>query len=74
MTIHTSTTVIVDVTFRVTCDLDALTKQVAGDDVGAVRLADPERALVDHITWPIVHPSFDTPATIERIDWSGDAA
>lgn len=73
MTVQTSTTVTVDVTFRVTCDLDALTKQEAGD-VEGVRLGDPERILVDHITWPIVHNSFDTPATIECIHWTGETA
>lgn len=76
MAVQTSSIVTVDITFRVTCDLDALTQHVAGGDLGAPfgRLGDPERALVDHITWPIVHNSFDTPAAIERIHWSGDVA
>lgn len=69
VTIQTSTTVTVDITFRVACDLDALSEHLGG-----VAVCDPEGALVEHITWPIVHNSFDTPATIERIDWSGDVA
>jgi hypothetical protein len=69
MAVQTSSTVTVDITFRVTCDLDALSEHLGG-----TVLDNPEGALVEHVTWPIVHNSFDTPATIERIDWSGDVA
>lgn len=69
MTVQTSTTVTIDVTFRVTADLDELTAHLGGDV-----LNDPEDALQQHITWPIVDNSFDTPATVELVSWSGDAA
>lgn len=68
MTVQTSTTVTIDVTFRVTANLDELSEHLGG-----YVLDDPEAALAEHISWPIVHNSFDTPATVERINWSGDA-
>lgn len=57
-------TVTVDITFRVTANIDELKAHIGYD------ASDVEAALVSHISHPIVENNFDTPATVERRHWS----
>ncbi len=63
MTVHTSTTVAINVTYRVTVDLDAFTEHYGTRQPAGYE----ETSLVNHVRHLIEHADLDTPAKFEFV-------